>query len=571
MKKKCGLLISILFILLFSWSVSADQTGSIRRVYPYMPDVTMEVSGIDGMDTAATKVTLGGEKLTVGDVHTYDAAKDSTRVYVLVDVSTSMSGRLDALKEQLNTYIDRLGEKDSIVVMTFGENLTTVLNGSEDRETARSVISGLQADEGGTVLFKALDSAFKASVSVQSKYEREYILLVTDGIDFQKGSETYSEIEEQFKGHLLPIYTLCTENATQEAADNLGELSRMSGGALQMVNAGEEAAAFETMWKEISDVCILKCSAASNRVSGQEELLQIQAGEKVLEQKVEVSRYMADETAPAINRIKVSNSNKKIAVYFSERVENTETKSAVRLLDQDENDLPLSHMEYDKEKNVLYLYPQEQLSGGEYTIVTQGITDASQENNPLAETKKSFSVKKAGKQEEQKDSGFPLWLILLLGAAVILVVVIVVIVILSGRKKKPEQKAERPEELKVKKSVNEVEGRRVVEEEVYKIRQAEGEKLPVYMKLPDGSERKMTLNIVSSLIFGRGSHCDVVIEDKMMSRQHFAIEIENGKRMILDLDSNNGTKVNGIPLKGRKILRAKDKIFAGQTEIVIME
>ena len=60
-------------------------------------------------------------------------------------------------------------------------------------------------------------------------------------------------------------------------------------------------------------------------------------------------------------------------------------------------------------------------------------------------------------------------------------------------------------------------------------------------------------------ILGRHPACDLVIEESGASRRHCRIII--GDDCVLeDLDSRNGTLLNGVPLSGPAILRNGDKI-----------
>ncbi|MFQ5575787.1 MAG: FHA domain-containing protein [Anaerolineae bacterium] len=58
-------------------------------------------------------------------------------------------------------------------------------------------------------------------------------------------------------------------------------------------------------------------------------------------------------------------------------------------------------------------------------------------------------------------------------------------------------------------------------------------------------------------IIGRGSDCDVIINDRQISRHHAKIIRENDQYKLLDLKSKNGTFLNGVQL-GAKACPLKD-------------
>lgn len=77
------------------------------------------------------------------------------------------------------------------------------------------------------------------------------------------------------------------------------------------------------------------------------------------------------------------------------------------------------------------------------------------------------------------------------------------------------------------------------------------------------------MEVVSSVIVGRAAACDICIDDTKLSRQHFAIEYEQGFLFLTDLQSKNGTMLNGIRIGSRQKLTSGDKIFAGLSDMVI--
>ncbi len=66
---------------------------------------------------------------------------------------------------------------------------------------------------------------------------------------------------------------------------------------------------------------------------------------------------------------------------------------------------------------------------------------------------------------------------------------------------------------------------------------------------------------------GRGSDCEVPVRDGAASRRHCRVEHENGRWFCRDLDSHNGTRVNGLRI-ARKRLIAGDEIGIGRTRFV---
>ena len=72
------------------------------------------------------------------------------------------------------------------------------------------------------------------------------------------------------------------------------------------------------------------------------------------------------------------------------------------------------------------------------------------------------------------------------------------------------------------------------------------------------------------LVIGRGSMCQMTIDDPMLSRRHVRFELGGSTPSIEDLGSRNGTQLNGQPLFGRATLADGDRIRIGTQELVFL-
>jgi len=68
------------------------------------------------------------------------------------------------------------------------------------------------------------------------------------------------------------------------------------------------------------------------------------------------------------------------------------------------------------------------------------------------------------------------------------------------------------------------------------------------------------------MVIGRVSSCDICISDANVSRRHAAIVCRDGEWYIEDLDSTNGTLLNGRPIVSER-LRDRDVIEIGLTRL----
>ncbi len=92
----------------------------------------------------------------------------------------------------------------------------------------------------------------------------------------------------------------------------------------------------------------------------------------------------------------------------------------------------------------------------------------------------------------------------------------------------------------------------------------------LYRIKPDGAAQGPWELGDAPLIVGRDEGATVRIPDYRMSGRHFAIAREGDTVVLQDLDSKNGTWVNGTRVVGRQ-LNLDDKIVAGKTYFLLRE
>jgi len=91
----------------------------------------------------------------------------------------------------------------------------------------------------------------------------------------------------------------------------------------------------------------------------------------------------------------------------------------------------------------------------------------------------------------------------------------------------------------------------------------------VTIKILHGADRgKVFHDIVPPLTIGREEGNSIQLNDERVSRCHFKIQRDNDRLVLTDLDSTNGTKVNGSECQ-LKILRHGDLIAVGRTLMLV--
>jgi pSer/pThr/pTyr-binding forkhead associated (FHA) protein/ABC-type multidrug transport system ATPase subunit len=74
-----------------------------------------------------------------------------------------------------------------------------------------------------------------------------------------------------------------------------------------------------------------------------------------------------------------------------------------------------------------------------------------------------------------------------------------------------------------------------------------------------------------SMVVGRMEPADIILDNKVVSRQHAQITQEGGQFYLEDLNSLNGTFVNGNPIKAKVPIRSGDRIDLGDQVSMVFE
>jgi serine/threonine protein kinase len=83
-----------------------------------------------------------------------------------------------------------------------------------------------------------------------------------------------------------------------------------------------------------------------------------------------------------------------------------------------------------------------------------------------------------------------------------------------------------------------------------------------------GNEKGVSLNLdaqTPTAVVGRLQTCNLVLTDYLVSRQHFQLRRDGDRFILTDLDSHNGTFVNGVKIQGEAEIQTGSTIRAGET------
>lgn len=550
-KRTVSILTAIVMLMCaFVFTVNAESVTVNRGVNVYLPKVTFELSGNHNADDIS-KATLNNRTLNIDEAN-YASTSDKELVYIMVDTSSAMknySSALSKIKTSLKKFIDRFDGDDEVVLYTFNSGMKKCLNGNESNATRKSQIDAIAPrNTNKSCLYRTLRKVYDKALN-ENDFDRKYGIVISDGVDNDPGdTNSYEKISELYKSHSLPLYGICLNGGSKASYSEFSTLCKR-GGVCNVANNTNASNRFDKLQNKIKDVTIFKCTSDSNSTKGGSMLVLSLKDSTKITTRVYV-KAEDDSDSPRVKKISYDFEKNSIVINFSENVMNAGKSASYKILASDGSSVAFETPIYESNTAVLHLVSP--LYSGDYTFEFHGIYDTSDNKNPLVDKEK--------KQHIEAHS-FLLEVLKIVGFIMIPVAFLVALfLILLFLKKKKNVK--RIKDI----FITQVEE---VENEQIHIEQPKGRKLNIFIYEGNRSTRRLDYNLMSSMIVGRSSMCDLAIDDSQMSRQHFVVEDVETGLAVTDLGTTNGTNINGVPIMSRTFLNSGDKITAGTTTITI--
>ena len=74
-----------------------------------------------------------------------------------------------------------------------------------------------------------------------------------------------------------------------------------------------------------------------------------------------------------------------------------------------------------------------------------------------------------------------------------------------------------------------------------------------------------------TLVIGRQESCAIQLTDDRVSRKHAQIRLDGPRRLLLDMNSTGGVRLNGQPIEAESELRDGDEVQIGASTLLYSE
>lgn len=554
-----------LFAAALAWgqtSEAARKKFVLEQTAATAPDVTAYVHGTysgDWSQLVFDATISNGENeiaLSQASIGGFADSGEGIHYIVLIDNSGSVDKKqLRQAKKELQKLKKECRENDQLTIYTVG---------TKNKGGTKTHVSDAKKIKDGakyTVLYRSINEILAETASVPM---RTALILITDGEDDSEGKDNSIEnTVNNVKNAAIPVYGILLKNRLShqnrkkmQATENQ-ILAGSRGDYEKCGSVGAVSNAFTYIKKIIQkETYVVRFKAANNKKFDGMSRIKISTVENALEGNIDYSKNVPDAEPPYLaGEIKKSGDNAvRFSVCDNSGVINGAGDAAnyvVKTL-KDGKDLPeedaatwaVKNVNYNAGTNEVELIFEENLLTGDYYLLCRNITDDSQEQNVMSEGRKfSFEGLDPAKETVRKIAKGYWWVLVIV---LVLIVGGVVIVVVKRRKPVIIHEGADPKDA--------------ITPDTKLI------KLTITDRA--GQVKEVEWNVEGSIFIGRSDMCNIFFDDDRLSRQHFAIEVTKVACYIEDLETTNGTFVNGVRLSTRRMLLNHDVITAGRETFV---
>lgn len=212
--------------------VSQDAEGV--TVYANTLDALGNPSG-EEFSAEKYAVLVDGQRIAPDNVTNFANTGEGVYYVLCVDVSKSLNDKdMANIRTALNNFIMRMTANDRLSLMTFGSTVNTLIEGSADQTAMLSEVANLKPTDMNTQLYECV---YTALTMVRTKTpempERSVVVMLTDGTDDpnpgKDGMYTFENIVSIVDQTNVPVYTVAVKKDNQ-VLDNLLTFAQTSGG-----------------------------------------------------------------------------------------------------------------------------------------------------------------------------------------------------------------------------------------------------------------------------------------------------------------------------------------------------
>lgn len=237
---------------------------------------------VPGIGADRFRGTLGTQVAEVRQVQPFDAGEDGVTYLFLVDISRSIAPpQFKRILESLKEWVAALGPRDRAGLISFGDTVRTLVPPTADRAALGAAVATLAPTDEHTSLHQALARGLTLGHQGSADLpERRAIVTLTDGVDDAPGGMAAAELYALLDEGAVPIYAVGFSSIQERERRGaglaaLGSFARRSGGLF--VDGGREdpSAALAALRARIAEVYRVALHCTDCILDGRRQRLEV--------------------------------------------------------------------------------------------------------------------------------------------------------------------------------------------------------------------------------------------------------------------------------------------------------
>jgi len=313
MAKKLALIYCLLSIVIGSVQVSAAelQTVDIKQVYMYTDVMRAYVNindangqPIDTPERSSIYASVDDTKMGVRDIRRFSESGDGMAYIFLIDISGSLSSsQFSQVKNATKKWAEAMTEKDRMALITFGNDVNTVLDFTNDAASVVNTIDGISNNDGNTKLYGGLEEAMNLISRNDSELpKRKALLLLTDGKNEYPGGISEAEVIKRAQEELVPIYALWTPGRGADTGEAfMNTLKDSTNGTLYNLSSNNVNDVYNWMQEDFAKSFIIDLNYPSGVTDGELHNIKFAVRSNSKEASDSISCILKKPTGASVN------------------------------------------------------------------------------------------------------------------------------------------------------------------------------------------------------------------------------------------------------------------------------
>ena len=281
------------------------------HIYTDLLHTYIDLTDADGNRAAQPDVgyvrgVMDDDLLQISVIKKFTDTGEGTAYIFLVDTSGSLSGsQFEKFKAATKNWAAKMGESDRMAVISFGNEVKTLLDFSSDKAQINNVVDGLSNNDGRTRLYDAVAEGLSASEKRGADIpKRKVIILLSDGENDASGGASRDSVIDLTKKHMIPIYSLCTSGKNSgNGARFMDELCELSHGLFFDISKTSVEDVYNYSYERLMNAYVIDFKYPSSKTDGAMHSLKISVMENGTEFSDTRELYMEKPTESAVSAV----------------------------------------------------------------------------------------------------------------------------------------------------------------------------------------------------------------------------------------------------------------------------